>query len=73
MTIPANSTVGTTLKFTLPVNRWNLDIIPVNRAARKAEKENPLKILKSDLNSVQLYHEEATNSPTEYKVRVIYK
>lgn len=73
VTIPANSTVGTTLKFTLPGNRWNLDIIPVNRAARKAEKENPLKILKNDLNSVQLYHEEATNSPTEYKVRVIYK
>ena len=39
---------------------------------KKAEKTNPLKILTSDVNGVQLYHEKAIDRITKYKVRVVY-
>lgn len=73
ITIPANTTAPTTVNLSLPQNRWDLEITPINRAAKQAEARNPLKILKSDTNSVQLYHQTATTKPTEYRVRVIYK
>ena len=72
VTIPANTTSATTISFSLPDGHWDLDIIPLNRAARKAEHENPLKILKSNVNGVLLYHENATNRLTKYKIRVVY-
>lgn len=74
VTIPANSTGVISLDFNLPDGHWDLEIVPVNRAARKAERrKNPLKISKSEQSGVQLYHETATKRPTEYRVRVIYK
>lgn len=73
ITIPAYTTVPTTVNLSLPQNRWDLEITPINRAAKQAEARNPLKILKSDTSSVQLYHKTATTKPTEYRVRVIYK
>ena len=73
ITIPAGTTAPTTVNLSLPQNRWDLEITPINRAAKQAEARNPLKILKSDTNSVQLYHQTATTKPTEYRVRVIYK
>lgn len=73
ITIPANTTAPTTVNLSLPQNRWDLEITPINRAAKQAEARNPLKILKSDTNSVQLYHKTVTTKPTEYRVRVIYK
>lgn len=73
ITIPAGTTAPTTVNLSLPQNRWDLEITPINRAAKQAEARNPLKILKSDTNSVQLYHKTATTKPTEYRVRVIYK
>ena len=75
VTIPANNTSVTALDFNLPEGgHWELEIVPVNRAARKAErKKNPLKISISEQSSVQLYHETATKRPTEYRVRVVYK
>ena len=72
VTIPANSSSSTMLRFALPDNRWELEITPMNRAAKKAEKTNPLKILTSDVNGVQLYHEKAIDRITKYKVRVVY-
>ena len=72
VTIPANSSFSTMLRFALPDNRWELEITPMNRAAKKAEKTNPLKILTSDVNGVQLYHEKAIDRITKYKVRVVY-
>lgn len=72
VTLPANTVSPTTLSFCLPDDRWELEITPMNRAAKIAEKDNPLKILKSDVNGVQLYHENATKSSTRYKVRVVY-
>lgn len=72
VTLPANTVSPTTLGFCLPDDRWELEITPMNRAARIAEKDNPLKILKSDVNGVQLYHENATKSTTRYIVRVVY-
>ena len=74
VTIPGNSTDVSSLYFSLPDGHWDLEILPVNRAARKAERrKNALKLLKSNQNGVQLYHEIATKRPTEYKVRVVYK
>ena len=73
VTIPAKTTSSTKVKFVLPPNRWDIDIVPVNRAAKRAEKDNPLKILRSDLNAVYLYHEKGTDSPTEYKIKVVYR
>jgi len=73
ITIPAGTTAPTTVNLSLPQNRWDLEITPINRSAKQAEARNPLKILKSDTNSVQLYHKTATTKPTEYRVRVIYK
>lgn len=72
VTIPANSSSSTMLRFALPDNRWELEITPMNRAAKEAEKTNPLKILTSDVNGVQLYHEKAIDRITKYKVRVVY-
>lgn len=71
--IPSNTTSPVSVNMTLPDNRWDLLITPVNRSARRAESNNPIKILKSDIHGVQLYHEKATASPTEYRIKVIYK
>ena len=74
VTIPANSTDFSSLDFTLPDGHWDLEIVPVNRAARKAERrKNHLKVSKGERSGVQLYHETATKRETQYKVRVIYK
>lgn len=74
VTIPANSTDVTSLDFSLPDGHWDLEIVPLNRAAQKAvRKKNPLKILKSDASGVQLQHDKVVNRATEYRVRVIYK
>lgn len=73
ITIPANTTAPTTVNLTLPLDRWDLEITPINRAAKQAEARNPLKILKSDTGSVQLYHKKATSKPTYYRIRVIYR
>ena len=73
VTIPAKSTAATTVHFCLPSERWELEITPLNRAARKAERDNPLRILSSDIDGVQLYHEKKTSSATRYRIRVRYK
>lgn len=73
VTIPANTTSATTVKFSLPQNRWDLEIIPINQAAQKANSGNPLKILRSDEFGVQLYHKKPTKKPTKYRIRVKYK
>ena len=69
VTIPAKSSDVITLGFSLPASRWDLIIIPLNRAARN----NPLKVLSSDVNGVQLSHEIAPKRKTKYKVKVMYK
>lgn len=73
ITFPANTTDPTTVNLSLPQDHWDLEITPINRAAKQSEAHNPLIILKSSINSVQLYHRTATNQPTKYRIRVIYK
>ena len=73
ITIPAKTTVSTAIPFCLPHNHWNLEIIPINRAAKKAESLNPLLISSNDINSIHLYHQIATKRRTIYKIRALYK
>lgn len=73
VTIPAKTTLATKLDFCLPEDHWDLEITPVNRAARKAERNNALKILKSSNQGVQLSHDNPTAEPTQYRVKVVYR
>ena len=73
LTVPSKSTAPITFPCSLPTGKWDMEIVPINRAARKAERDNPLKLFESDINGVKLGHETATKRKTKYKVRVIYK
>ena len=72
VTIPGGTTSGTSVYMTLPEEKWYIEIIPINDAAREAEADNPLKILRSYMHSVQLAHDVATEEDTIYKVRAYY-
>lgn len=71
VTIPANVT-ATTIDFCLPQDHYELAITPINRAAKKAERSNPLKVTRSNYQGIQLSHDYPTKRPTKYSVRVIY-
>lgn len=75
VTIPirSTSTSATYVPFPLPSDHWDLEIVPIDAAARNSEKNNPLKILKSDAGGVQLYHRTATKSSTLYRITVKYR
>lgn len=73
VTIPAQSTAATSVNFSLPSDQWDIEIIPINSPAKKAERKNPLKILRSNVNGVQLHHENTNSKQTKYKVRVVYR
>lgn len=71
--IPAKGSDVITLKSSLPADKWDREIIPLNRVARKSERSNPLKILSRDVNGVQLGYETAPKRNAKYKVKIIYR
>lgn len=72
VTIPEKATESASMLFTLPQNHSRLEIVPVNDAARRNERRNPLVIDNSSIHGVQLRHSRTVNRQMQYRVRVVY-
>ena len=70
--MPGNSTDALSLQFALPQNHSRLEVVPVNRAARRAKRNNPLLVENQSIQSVQLRHERANKRQAQYRVKVVY-